>query len=384
MRSLRRFGLVLCLVGIEILALTAPAMAAETANSQIVIIRDGETVADDLYVGAIRVIVQGRIDGDLVAFTSEEVVIEGSVGGSVIAVSPRVRVDGVVEGSLRAAAPDVEVSGRVEGDVVLAAAQFDLLEGSFVGGEVLAWAWTVRSLGSVGALSGTMRHLDLAGSSSGDIDVSVGRLRIVEALEVAGDLGFRSENDGEGLDLAEVEGIIVDKTPLPPNIRIRALFLFLRFLMILFLTMTALTVSWGWPDATGTAIERVSHAPVGSWARGAVVIFSPLFLVGLAVLLLSLAPPAASFPLLAVLVPIVLAAVGAVGALVLVAGIPAAGRLGAKVAPSLTIHGGVLVGSLLIGALWLIPAVGWLVPVLALPLGLGGWFRVWSGPPSEG
>lgn len=378
MSTLRRSALKLFLGAIVAVALVTPASAAETANSQIVIIREGDVVADDLYAGAIRVVVRGRIEGDLIAFSSDEVVIEGSVGGSVMAVSPRVRVEGVVEGSLRAVSPDVSVSGRVEGDVVVAAADVDLLQDSLVSGEVLAWAWTMRSLGSVGSLSGTMRSLDLAGSSSGDIDVSVGRLRVVERLEVGGDLGFRSDDEGEGLDLAEVEGVIVDKTPLPPNIRIRALVLFLRFLMILFLAITALTVSWGWPEMTRSAIEAVRSAPARSWVRGALVIFSPLFLVGLAVLILALAPPAASFPLLAVLVPLVLAALGAAGVVGLVAGIPAVGWLGSKVSPRFSTHGRVLVGSVLIGILWLIPLVGWLVPVLVLPVGLGAWFRAWS------
>lgn len=377
-RSHRHIVLTSALVVVAIVAFSTPAVAAETANSQIVIVREDDVIADDLYVGAIRVIVRGRIEGDLIAFSSEEVLIEGSVGGSVMAVSPRVTVEGVVEGSLRAAAPDVSVTGTVGGDVVVAAFAVELLDGSSVEGEVLAWVWAMRSLGSVGALNGTMRSLDLGGSATGDVDVSVGRMRVVEALEVGGDLGYRSDQEADGLDLAEVGGVIVDKTPLPANIRIRALLLFMRFLLIVFLTMTALSVSWGWPEATRAAIAGAGSAPVGTWARGAVVILFPAFLIGLAALLLALAPPAASFPLLAVLVPLFLAAVGAVGAVALVAGVPAVGWLGSRIFPRLSTHGAVLTGSAVAGIIWLIPLVGWLVPLVGLPLGLGAWFRSWS------
>lgn len=373
-----RAGLLSALVLTATVTMAIPAIAAETANSQIVIVREDDIIADDLYAGAIRVIVRGRIEGDLIAFSSEEVIIEGSVGGSVMAVSPRVRVEGVVEGSLRAAAPSVSVTGTVGGDVVVAAVDLDLLEGSFVDGEALAWVWSMRSLGSLGSLSGTMRSLELGGESAGDIDVSVGNLRIVEPLEVGGDLGYRSDNEAEGLELAEVGGVVVDKTPLPANIRIRALFLFLRFLLILFLTMTALSVSWGWPETTRAAVSGVTSAPLASWVRGAIVFFFPLFLVALAALILALAPPAASFPLLAVLVPLFLAAAGAVGAVALVAGIPAAGWLGSRIFPRLSIHGAVLAGSVIAGVVWLIPVIGWLVPFLGLPLGLGAWFRSWG------
>lgn len=301
-----------------------------------------------------------------------------------MAVSPRVTVEGVVEGSLRAVAPDVTVTGRLGGDAAVAAVDMDLHEDSSVGGEVLAWVWTMRSLGSVGALNGTMRTLDLGGSSAGDVDVSVGRMRVVEPLEVGGDLGYRSDDEAEGLDLVEVGGVIVDKTPLPANIRIRALFLFLRFLLILFLTMTALSVSWGWQEATLAAIAGVGSAPLRAWGRGAVVIFFPIVVLALAALILALAPPAASFPLLAVLIPLFMAAVGAVGAVGLVAGIPAVGWVGSRMFPRLSTHGAVLAGSAVAGIVWLIPVVGWLVPLLGLPLGLGAWFRSWGAPNAWG
>lgn len=383
-RGVPRIWLLPALVLMGIVTTALPAGAAETANSQIVIIRENDVIADDLYVGAIRLIVRGRIEGDLIAFTSEEVLIEGSVGGSVMAVSPRVTVEGVVEGSLRAVAPDVTVTGRLGGDAAVAAVDMDLHEDSSVGGEVLAWVWTMRSLGSVGALNGTMRTLDLGGSSAGDVDVSVGRMRVVEPLEVGGDLGYRSDDEAEGLDLVEVGGVIVDKTPLPANIRIRALFLFLRFLLILFLTMTALSVSWGWQEATLAAIAGVGSAPLRAWGRGAVVIFFPIVVLALAALILALAPPAASFPLLAVLIPLFMAAVGAVGAVGLVAGIPAVGWVGSRMFPRLSTHGAVLAGSAVAGIVWLIPVVGWLVPLLGLPLGLGAWFRSWGAPNAWG
>lgn len=383
-RGVPRIWLLPALVLMGIVTTALPARAAETANSQIVIIRENDVIADDLYVGAIRLIVRGRIEGDLIAFTSEEVLIEGSVGGSVMAVSPRVTVEGVVEGSLRAVAPDVTVTGRLGGDAAVAAVDMDLHEDSSVGGEVLAWVWTMRSLGSVGALNGTMRTLDLGGSSAGDVDVSVGRMRVVEPLEVGGDLGYRSDDEAEGLDLVEVGGVIVDKTPLPANIRIRALFLFLRFLLILFLTMTALSVSWGWQEATLAAIAGVGSAPLRAWGRGAVVIFFPIVVLALAALILALAPPAASFPLLAVLIPLFMAAVGAVGAVGLVAGIPAVGWVGSRMFPRLSTHGAVLAGSAVAGIVWLIPVVGWLVPLLGLPLGLGAWFRSWGAPNAWG
>lgn len=353
----------------------APAVAAETANSEFVIIRQGDVVSDDLYAGAIRIIVEGVIEGDLIAFAAEEVVIDGTVTGSVIVVSPRVRVDGSVEGSLRVVANSVEVDGRIGGDLVVAGLDVRLAESSTVEGEVLAWVLAMRALGSAGGLGGSQRTLDLAGSVESDVDVSVARLRIVDELRVGGDLGFRSESEASGLEQASVGGVIVEKSPLPPNIRVRALGLFARFLAILFLTIAALAVAWGWPQRTERAIEEVQRSPIRAWGSGAIVVLSPLILAGVAALTLALGPAAASLPLLAIFAPLILAAIGLVAALSLFAGVPVVGWLGARLFVRLSVYGAILAGSLITGLLWLLPVLGWVVPLIILPLGLGTWFR---------
>ncbi len=369
--------LFLALVIAPVVTLALPAEAAETANSEFLIIREDDVVADDLYAGAIRVVVDGRVDGDLIVFAAEEVVINGTVGGSVTAITPNVTIAGVVEGSLRAVASSVSIQGRLEGDVVTTGLGLQLVEGSVVDGEVLAWVWTLRSLGTVGELGGTQRSLELGGEVVEDVDVSVDRLRIVAPLKVGGDLGYRSDNDAEGLDQATVGGVVVDKDPLPPNIRVRALGFFTRFLVALLLTVAAVAISWGWPNRTRDSIDAVRLAPFRSWGIGALVVFSPLILIGVAALIVALAPASASFPLLAVMAPLILATIGLVGAVSLVAGAPAVGWVGSKFLPQRSVHAAVLAGSLIIGVLWFLPIMGWLVPVVALPLGLGGWVRAW-------
>jgi hypothetical protein len=198
---------------------------------------------------------------------------------------------------------------------------------------------------------------------------------------VSGDLGYRSESTAEGLERAEVGGVVVHKTPLPPNIRVRALGLFGRFLVVLLLTIAALSTAWGWPGRTVAAIEQVKVAPVKAWLFGAVVMASPLFLVGIAALLLTLAPSSASFPLLVILGPVILAAVGVVLAASLVAGIPTVGRVGGVLFSKLEIYGAILAGSAVVGFLWMLPVVGWLIPPIVLPLGLGAWYLSWQVKP---
>lgn len=245
---------------------------------------------------------------------------------------------------------------------------------SNVGGDVIAWSWQTGTLGSVGHdLEGTQGTLELAGKVGGDVDVSVRRLVVVDALVVDGDLGYRSDAEAEGLELADVGGTVVRKTPLPPNLRVRGLMLFGRFLIVVFLTICALAVAYGWPERTRWAISAVRRSPFKAWGLGALIMLSPLLLGGVAALVLALAPAAASLPLLAVLGPVILAALGLVLALSLVAGIPAVGRLGELLFRKLELHGAVLAGATVAAVMWFLPWVGWLVPLIVLPLGQGGW-----------
>lgn len=366
-------------VGAFFVGVVAPAVAAETANSEFVIIRPDDVLEDDLYAGAIKVSIEGEVDGDLIAFAADEVVIEGTVTGSVTAVAPRVTINGSVGGALRVIAKSLVVNGSVGRDIVVTAVDVQLSESSSVDGDVLAWVLDMEALGHIGQnLEGSQRSLALAGSVDGDVDVSVGQLTIVDDLTVSGDLGYRSDSAAKGLEMADVSGALVHKTPLPPNIRVRALGLFGRFLVVLLLTIAALSTAWGWPSRTAAAIERVKVAPLRAWLLGAVVMASPLFLVAIGALLLALAPPSASFPLLIILGPVILAAVGVVLAASLVAGIPTVGRVGGVLFRKLEIYGAVLAGSAVIGILWMLPIAGWLVPPIVLPLGLGGWYLSWQ------
>lgn len=373
--------LALLIGGGFLLPLAAPALAAETSNSEFVIIREDDVFPDDLYAGAIRVVVEGTLEGDLVAFAAEEIVINGTVTGSVFAVTPHVTLNGDIGGALRVAGNRLDIAGRVDGDVVAAVATARLAPESEVGGEVLLWAWDGDLLGNIGAdLTGTQRNLELAGEVGGDVEVSVSRLEVVDDLAVSGDLGYRSESDAVGLDRATVAGAVVSESPLPPNLRVRALGLLGRFLVVIFLSIAALTVVYLWPQRSSQAIAEAARSPVRKWLRGASILFSPMIAMALTGVMLGLAPAAAALPLLAVFVPVILALVGLAFALSLVAGAPIAGWLGGVLFKRLDVYGAILAGSLLIGVVWYLPILAWVVPLIILPWGLGSWMTAWGQP----
>ncbi len=374
MRSSSRFGVAVALTAVMLSLASQPAQAAELASADFVIIRHGTVVDDDLYAVAITVRIDGEVKGDVIAFAADRVVIDGRVTGSVTAIAGSVEVNGVVEGSLRAAANRVAVEGTVMGDVIVTGWDVALSPRSEVGGEVVSWGNRLAALGTIEQdLTGNLRGISLGGRVGGRVVVSVGQLAVVGPLQVGGSLSYRSAREAEGLEHAEVGGTVTRRIPLPPNIRIRALGIFLRGMIALFLTIAAVATVWSWPGRTRAAAGHVHPRAWRQWLAGAAVFATPLALVGATAVMVAVAPPAAGLPLLVVLVPLILAVVALLLVGALVAGVPVALALGRRVFKGVGPHGATLGGAVILATLWMLPWVGWLIPVVALPLGLGAW-----------
>lgn len=356
------------------IGLALPAGAAEIVSSDLVIITDDTVVTGDYYVAANRVLVRGTIEGDLFALAGQDVSIEGEVTGSVTALASEVSVSGIIGGSLRVISPSVQISGEVSGDVVAVAFGIELVPGGQVGADLVMWAWNAGSHGSVSEdLEGSQRRLELSGDVTGNVRVSADRVNVVDDLRVGGDLTYRSNNEAVGLDLVDADGVVVQQTPMKPNIRVRALALAAKILVSIVLAAMALVVSSVWPERSERAMAGLEAAPFRSFLTGAAVMLSPVLILGLAVGVLAFAPSSTALPLVAALIPILFALMGLVLVAGLFAGMPAVAWIGARLKKQTTVAGAVAIGSAVVAILWLIPVVGWITALLVIAAGMGGW-----------
>jgi cytoskeletal protein CcmA (bactofilin family) len=356
------------------IGLALPAGAAEIVSSDLVIITEDTVVTGDHYVAANRVLVRGTIDGDLFALAGQDVSIEGEVTGSVTALASEVSVSGIIGGSLRVTSPSVQISGEVSGDVVAVAFGIELVPGGQVGADLVMWAWNAGSHGSVSEdVEGSQRRLELSGDVTGNVRVSADRLSIVDDLRVGGDLTYRSINGAVGIDLVDADGVVVQQTPMKPNIRVRALALAAKILVSIVLAAMALVVSSVWPERSERAMAGLEAAPFRSFLTGAAVVLSPVLVLGVAVSVLAFAPSSTALPLIAALIPLLFAVMGIVLVASLFAGMPAVAWIGARLKKQTTVAGAVAIGSAVVAILWLIPVVGWIIALLVLAAGMGGW-----------
>ena len=360
------------LLAVVVLLLSIPvAAAARLTQSDLVLVRVDDVVTEDLYAAGNRITIEGRIEGDLIAAAFEEVLISGEVTGDVTAVASRVTITGTVGGSVRASAGLVQVGGSIAEDLAVAAWETTVDPTGLIGRDLINWGRLGRVEGRVARdLTGRFSRLTLDGQVGGSVDVNVGNLVVGAAAVVDGDVGYRSAREAE-VNSNAIGGSVIQRTPLPANIQVRALQLLTVLLVMFILTAAGLLLASAWPEqfqSTMTAAGRGWR----TWLAGLGILVSPLLAAGVLGFILGVAPSAAAVPLVIVLLPIVLGLGGLVFLASLLGVIPAAAAVGRIVSRRrASSPAAVLLGMLLVGIVVLIPGLRWVAAAVMVPLGVG-------------
>jgi cytoskeletal protein CcmA (bactofilin family) len=370
-RLTRRLGAVGILVAV--LGASLPAFA-EVNQSDYVLIRNDDVVGEDLYTAGNRIQIDGVIHGDLDAVAFGEVQINGRVDGSVTVLASRVVVTGTIGGSLRAAAREVVVEGTVEGDVLTAVWGYSSAAGSQVGRDLIPVAWRAGVEGTVGRdVVGTVREMNLGAEVGGNVDISVRHLSVSDSAKVAGNLAYRSGRPADIAGAASIEGSVLDRRPLEPNVRVRGLGILFRVLLVIFGAGLGLGMVWAVADRSKRAATKVRTRPLAVVGRGLALLTAPILVVLIVFMIGSLMQPSASIPLLLIALPIVFALVGAVMLMALIAPVPPAVWVGTLIAGTRSVYAQFVVGFLALVVATSIPVVGPFALVAMLVLGIGGW-----------
>jgi cytoskeletal protein CcmA (bactofilin family) len=200
-----------------VLLAASPVAAGDFRSSQSVTVADGETVSDDLYVGAGTVDIAGTVDGDA-TIGGGSVTITGTVDGSLNVAAGTVDVLGDVGGAVRVSGGNVRIAGSVGRDVVIFGGTVTIDSDATVSGDLAGGVGTLTVNGAVGGdiLAGA-GMLTLNGSVDGNVDVSVGDLTLGSTAVVGGDISYRSRNEAQIADGAQVGGDVTRSEP-PANV----------------------------------------------------------------------------------------------------------------------------------------------------------------------
>lgn len=336
------------------------------------IVPANRTITEDYYAFAGTVIIEGRVEGDVIAMT-QNLTITGHVEGDVLAVAvDTARIGGVIEGSVRLAARDLAVDGEV-GDDVVAAAVTGRVRGN-VGRDVLTTSGSMRVTGNVGRdVRGQIWEAELNGTVGRDVDISVQSLEVGASAVVGGELSYKASDPASVSAGAVIEGQFIRQRPRNP-IQVRALVRLFNVLSLLALLVTGLVLFWLLRRTAPRAVAAVERRPFRTvLVGGLAMIAAPLVALPLAITLVGLPLAAILLGLwLAMLfvgpIPAVTAAVHAVGR----------GRIGILAA--------FVIGAIALRAVtWWLPVMGALFYFVALAWGVGGWvLGGWAARRDEG
>lgn len=214
---MRRFALVrsLLLGILSLFAFVAPAAAGDFRGANTVTVGEGETIDDDLYVGAGTVSIGGTIEGDA-TIAAGTVTVTGTVNGSLNVGGGSVDVLGEVTGAVRVSGGTVRIAGSVGRDVVVFGGSVTIEPDAEVGGDVAGGVGTLTVGGTIGgdvlAGAGTLR---VTGTIEGGIEAAVGDLIIEGDASVGGNVTYTSEREAQIVDTAQIGGSVERREPPP-------------------------------------------------------------------------------------------------------------------------------------------------------------------------
>ena len=209
MRALRLLALVLLILALS----PSPAAAADIRQGQDITIGSSETIEDDLYAFGTNISISGTIHGDLVAAGSN-ISVDGTVTGDVIAAGNSIAIRGQVGGTVRAAGNTIVLDGKVTNDLLAAGNELTILSNGRVGRDVVVGAATATITGQIGRdLQAGNSNLKIDGGVGGNVLATVDRLQITDRGTIGGNLKYTSKNEAQVANASSVKGSTERVTP---------------------------------------------------------------------------------------------------------------------------------------------------------------------------
>lgn len=195
---------------------------ASRAAADVVLVAEGDVVADDLYAAGQVITINGLVEGDLFFWAADRLEINGEVTGNVTGAAGTMRINGQVGGSVRVVGWDLAAGGSVGRD--LFGIGWRVAVDGAIGRDVLAWTRNLAAGGSVGRdIAGQAWGTALlAGGVGRDVDLTVDRLRVAAGADIAEDLVYRSPRSATVSEQATVGGNLIRRPPLVPNLSVGA------------------------------------------------------------------------------------------------------------------------------------------------------------------
>jgi len=207
------------------------------------VVASGEVV-DGGYVKIGEVVeISGTVNGD-VKVAGGQIIIDGQINGDLVAVGAFVSVSGKISGDARLIGGQIIQGGEVGGDVVIGGINVAVTNGALISGKLVG-------VGSNLTLAGLLvddvkiggRNLTITSTVDGNVEAAVESLRITSKSHITGDLTYWSNREMSIDENAVVRGETVRKAPQGFIVPIEALFGPLPVFLQPFLRFTSILIT---------------------------------------------------------------------------------------------------------------------------------------------
>ena len=176
MPGINKLFSVLTLLILLTITMVSPAYAFDGRSGDKIVIQAGDVVNDDLYIGSNEFVMDGTVNGDVVAI-AQTVTVNGTVNGDLMTAAQTVVVNGTVTGDIRMAGSVLFVGekARVGGDILGAGYSLEVRKGSTVGRDVVYAGGQILLAADVARnVTAATSALELDGNVGGDVKADVG------------------------------------------------------------------------------------------------------------------------------------------------------------------------------------------------------------------
>lgn len=363
----------LLLIFVLILLPFGAAKALDTKAGNSIYVPKEEIVSGNFYAAGNTITVDGNISGDLIA-VAQTININGDIEGDIIAAAENITVNGEVGGNIRVVGTAVTLNGMVARNVNAFGKNIILGNESQIGWDVFAIGNSLESRGNIaGGLAGNLGHALVSGKIGKNINIKMfennsdGILIVSPGAAVGNGIIYTAKNSAQIAEKAAITGEIEQKTPQTTETSSFAGWLWPEIYSIFCALAVGLILVFLGKNVTPKILKRIDDKPYRALLQG---------------LLLMLALPILVFLLLFTLIGIPLALIISAWWLIAVymARIFTAILVGQIILKNITKNkkdDPKLIWCLILGVIicWLlfaIPYVGWILCLLAIWLGLGG------------
>lgn len=358
------------------------ASAAEFRSAeQSFVLDEGETINDDVFIGAQRVQIDGDVNGD-VFIGANSVEINGNISGSVFVGANTIRIAGNVGNDIYAGGNDIVLSGNAEENVYAAASTVFTQKDFAAGRDLFVGAGSAEIMGSIGKnLAAGTGDIAIDGDIAGSAYVSSGdekksnssaSISIEENARIADNFEYRSNKPAEISESAVIGGVTdyeeVSSNSSSSNSQPvsmfgfsgnRVIFKVISWVSSFFwLTVVGLFLVFIFKDRMKDIQKKSEESHGKTLGTGLLVaIIVPIVIIFFAVTLVGL-PIAFA---LAVLYAIVMYAAKAFASYL----------VGKQILPKQSPYAFSIVGALIISLAITLPFIGWLIDAFVVIFGLG-------------